>query len=626
MKLDDKFKAFHAGEDEHAYRLLGALPEGDGFRFSVWAPEADQVSVIGDFNLWDDQAHRLERVTDLGVWSATVPRTRAGQRYKYRIRSRNHGVITEKADPFGRAMEEPPRTASVLADIQHPWGDARWLDDRAGRQRLSSPMSIYELHLGSWRRVPEEGNRFLTYRELAPQLCEYVRRLGFTHVELMPVMEHPFYGSWGYQIAGYFSATRRYGPPEDLMYLIDQLHQSQIGVILDWVPAHFPADAHGLGSFDGSHLFEHADRRQGFHPEWNSLVFNYGRNEVRSFLMSSALYWLDQFHADGLRVDGVASMLYLDYARRPGEWVPNRYGGRENLEAMSFLRRLNEKVYGDQPSVQTIAEESTAWPMVSQPTSNGGLGFGFKWDMGWMHDTLDYFEKDPIYRQYNHARITFRSLYAFSEHFVLPLSHDEVVYGKKSLLEKMPGDDWQKFANLRLLFATQWAQPGKKLLFMGGEFAQRQEWDHDRSLDWHLLDHPWHRAMSLCVGELNRLYRQEPALHVYDDEAAGFEWIDGSNAKESVLVFLRKGARPADDILVALNYTPVPRAPYRVGIPRLGTWKEIFNSDAKEFGGSGSGNLGALEAAPAPWNGRRYSLDLTLPPLGAVMLKSAAGG
>ncbi len=486
-------------------------------------------------------------------------------------------------------------------------------------------MSTYEVHLGSWRRVPEEGNRFLTYRELAPKLCDYVRKLGFTHVELMPIMEHPFYGSWGYQVAGYFAPTRRYGPPEDLMFLIDQLHQAELGVILDWVPAHFPTDAHGLGFFDGSHLFEHADPRQGFHPEWNSLVFNYGRSEVRSFLMSSAMYWLEEVSTP----TGCASTAWPRCSistTRAGRASGSRTAtvDARTFEAMAFLRRLNEKVYGDEPSVQTIAEESTAWPMVSQPTTSGGLGFGFKWDMGWMHDTLDYFEKDPIYRQYNHGLITFRSLYAFSEHFVLPLSHDEVVYGKKSLLEKMPGDDWQKFANLRLLLTTLWAQPGKKLLFMGGEFGQRQEWGHDRSLDWHLLDQPLHRALSLCVGELNRLYRDEPALHVYDDEAAGFEWIDGSNAKESILVFLRKGARPSDDILIALNYTPVPRDQYRVGIPRLGTWKEIFNSDAKDFGGSGWGNLGALEATPFPLERPALlMLNLTLPPLGAVMLKSA---
>ena len=613
--------AFHAGDDFHAHELLGAHRAENGFRFTVWAPEARAVAVIGDFNGWSGATHPLRRVTDLGLWSGEVPTAAVGQRYKYRIESRLGGRVTEKADPYGFLMELPPATASVIAELAYQWTDAEWLAQRVTRQSLSAPMSIYEVHLGSWRRVPAEGNRHLSYRELAPLLCEYVRRLGFTHVELMPLTEHPFYGSWGYEVTGYFAPTRRYGEPQDLMFLVDQLHQCGIGVILDWVPAHFPADAHGLGEFDGSHLYEHADRRQGFQPEWHSLVFNFGRKEVRSFLFSSALFWIERYHIDALRVDGVASMLYLDYSRPSGEWIPNAFGGRENLDAISLLQRLNEGLYLAQPGIQTIAEESTAWPRVSKPTSLGGLGFGLKWDMGWMHDVLDYFETDPCARRDKQQELTFRAMYAFSENFVLPLSHDEVVYGKRSLLQKMPGDAWQQFANLRLLFASLWAQPGKKLLFMGGEFGQRREWAHDGSLDWHLTAEPLHAQLQLCVGELNRLHRDEPALHQLDTEAEGFEWVDGSNAAQSVVAFLRKGRRAADDILVVLNFTPEPHEQYLVGAPQAGSWREIFNSDAVALGGSGVGNLGAAATLPVAWNGRRHSLNLTLPPLGAVFLK-----
>jgi 1,4-alpha-glucan branching enzyme len=482
-------------------------------------------------------------------------------------------------------------------------------------------MSIYEVHLGSWMRVPEEGNRPLTYRELAPKLSEYVRRLGFTHVEFMPVMEHPYYGSWGYQCTGYFAPTSRYGTPQDFMYLVDQLHQQGIGVILDWVPSHFPTDEHGLGYFDGTHLYEHGDPRQGLHPDWNSFIFNYGRSEVRSFLMSSAMCWLDRYHADGLRLDAVASMLYLDYSRRPGEWIPNPYGGRENLDAIAFLRRFNEDVYQAHPEVQTIAEESTAWPMVSRPTYVGGLGCGLKWDMGWMHDTLAYMAHDPVYRRYHHNQLTFRMLYAFNENFVLPLSHDEVVHGKGSLLAKMPGDDWQKFANLRLLYGYMYGQPGKKLLFMGGEFGQWNEWSHEASLDWHQTEFPHHAGMQRWVADLNRLYQSEPALHELDCDAAGFEWIDANDPENSTLSFLRKGRSPDELLLVVCNFTPVPRPNYRVGVPRGGFWRELLSSDASTYGGTGWGNLGGVEAAPIPYHGRLASLNLILPPLGCVFLK-----
>lgn len=544
--------------------------------------------------------------------------------YKYHIASHYNGYRVDKADPFAFYHQVPPETASVVWRPEYAWGDGEWRSERHRHNALETPIAIYEVHLGSWMRVPEEGDRWLTYRELAPKLAEYVARLGFTHVEFLPVMEHPFYGSWGYQSTGYFAPTSRHGMPQDFMYLIDYLHQHGIGVILDWVPSHFPNDAHGLGFFDGTHLYEHADPRKGFHPDWDSFIYNYGRKEVQSFLISSAFFWLDKYHADGLRVDAVASMLYLDYSRKEGEWIPNEYGGRENLEAIAFLRRLNQEVYQNFPDVQTIAEESTAWPMVSRPTYVGGLGFGFKWDMGWMHDTLVYMTKDPVFRRYHHNQLTFRMIYAFSENFVLPLSHDEVVHGKGSLLGKMPGDDWQKFANLRLLLGYMYAQPGKKLLFMGGEFGQWREWEHDSSLEWHLLAYAPHISLQQWLERLNWLYRTEPALHELDLSPAGFEWIDANDSDNSVLSFIRKGRSLADMIVVVCNFTPVPRLNYRVGVPQGGFWREILNSDASEYAGSGHGNLGGVEATPIPSHGRMYSLNLTLPPLAAVFFKSAS--
>ncbi len=622
---DDDLYLFNEGTHRHLDEKLGAHPlERDGVRgthFAVWAPDAAWVFVIGDFNGWERGRTPLAPRGGSGVWEGFVPGVEPGTAYKLHVASRYRGYRADKADPYAFRTEAPPRTASIVWDLDYAWGDGEWLAARAARNALDAPMSIYEVHLGSWRRVPEEGFRSLTYLELAEALPDYVARLGFTHVELMPVMEHPFYGSWGYQTTGYFAPTARYGTPQDLMTLVDRLHQRGIGVILDWVPSHFPTDEHALGFFDGTHLYEHADPRRGFHPDWTSYIFNYGRCEVRSFLTSSALFWLRRYHADGLRVDGVASMLYLDYSRRGGEWLPNEFGGRENLDAIAFLRGLNEAVYGEVPDTQTIAEESTAWPLVSRPTALGGLGFGCKWDMGWMHDTLDYLARDPVHRRFHHDALTFRSVYHFNENFVLPLSHDEVVHGKGSLLAKMPGDTWQKFANLRLLFAYQYALPGKKLLFMGSEIGEWREWNHDGSLDWHLLAEPPHAGLSLLVGELNRAYRDEPALHEQDCLPEGFEWIDGSDAEQSVLCFLRRGRRRGEEVVVVLNFTPVVRRNYRVGVTGGGRWREILNSDARDFGGSGQGNLGEIEAAPFPAHGRSHSLMLTLPPLSAVYLK-----
>jgi 1,4-alpha-glucan branching enzyme len=616
---------FAEGTHARLWEQLGAHlgQEGGvpGVRFAVWAPNADSVHVIGDFNDWGQRGEAALGTARNGIWSGFIKGLEHGTRYKYRIRSRHHGYQVDKADPVAFARELPPSTASVVADLSYQWNDAAWMKARADRQRLSSPMSIYELHLGSWRRKPEEDNRPLSYREIAPLLADHARAHGFTHVELLPVMEHPFYGSWGYQVTGFFAPTARYGTPQDFMFLVDHLHQNGIGVILDWPPAHFPTDEHGLIYFDGTHLYEHGDPRQGFHPHWQSAIFNYGRHEVRSFLLSCARFWLEAYHADGLRVDAVASMLYLDYGREAGEWIPNERGGRENLEAVRFLRFMNETLYREHPDVQIIAEESTAWPMVSRPTDLGGLGFGLKWDMGFMHDTLSYFEQDPIHRRYHHHKLTFRSIYATSENFVLPLSHDEVVHGKRALLEKMPGDDWQKFANLRLMYAYMWGQAGKKILFMGGEFAQRREWNHDTSIDWHLMSSPWHAAIARLVGELNRLYRDEPALHELDCEAGGFEWVDANDADQSVYTFLRRARRREDAVLVILNCTPVPRHNYRVGVDRDGHWHELLNTDAETFGGSGHGNLGGVEASPVPKHGRPFSLNLTLPPLGALYLK-----
>ena len=626
LLTEDDLYLFNEGSHFRLYEKLGAHPltiDGQrGTYFAVWAPDAERVFVTGDFNHWNKTSHSLRSRGQSGIWEGFIPGVGKGAIYKYHITSRHMGYKVDKADPFAYHHETPPKTASIVWDLDYTWGDQEWMEKRHRHNALDAPIAIYEVHLGSWRRVPEEDNRPLTYREMAPQLAEYVSGMGFTHVEFLPVMEHPFYGSWGYQSTGYFAPTSRYGTPQDFMYLVDYLHQHSIGVILDWVPSHYPTDEHGLAFFDGTHLYEHADIRKGFHPDWNSYIFNYGRNEVRNFLISSALFWLDKYHVDGLRLDAVASMLYLDYSRKEGEWIPNKYGGRENLEAIAFLRRFNEEVYKNYPDVQTIAEESTAWPMVSRPTYVGGLGFGIKWDMGWMHDTLQYVSQDPIYRKYHHNNLTFRMLYAFSENFLLPLSHDEVAHGKGSLLGKMPGDDWQKFANLRLLLGYMYAQPGKKLLFMGGEFGQWWEWHHDQSLDWHLTSYQRHSQVQRWVEDLNRLYRSEPALYELDFEPAGFEWIDVNDFEQSVISFTRKGKSTDDVVLVVGNFTPVTRFNYMVGAPRGGFWKEIMNSDAKEYGGSGQGNLGGVEAAAIPFHGRPYSLSLTLPPLAVVFFKS----
>ncbi|MGB6604864.1 MAG: 1,4-alpha-glucan branching protein GlgB [Steroidobacteraceae bacterium] len=613
---------FREGTYFRAYEQLGAHPDpaGGATRFAVWAPNADAVSVLGDFNGWSRGAHPLEaRWDSSGIWEGRVPAAGRGALYKYAITARHTGETLEKSDPYALRTEVPPRTASVVWDLAYQWNDAAWMGRRAQANALAAPWSIYEVHPGSWRRVPEEHGHWLGYRELAHALADYVTELGFTHVELMPVMEHPFYGSWGYQVTGFFAPSARYGTPQDFMYLVDHLHQRGIGVILDWVPSHFPTDAHGLARFDGTHLYEHADPRQGFHPEWNSSIFNYGRPEVRNFLASSALFWLEQYHADALRVDAVASMLYLDYARRGGEWIPNRFGGHENLDAVEFLKQLNLAVYRDHPDTQTMAEESTAWPMVSRPTYLGGLGFGLKWNMGWMHDTLKYFQLDPVHRRFHHSRLTFSIWYAFSENFVLPLSHDEVVHGKGALLGKMPGDEWQQFAGLRLLFGYMWTHPGKKLLFMGGEFAQRREWQHDESLEWHVLQYPLHAGVQRWVRDLNRLYRASAALYELDFTDAGFQWIDCDDADMSVIAFLRKDGA-GTPLLVACNFTPVPRDAYRLGVPRGGRWHERLNSDAREYGGSGRGNLGAIEATGTSAHGQSHSLLLHLPPLAVVVL------
>jgi 1,4-alpha-glucan branching enzyme len=628
LLTQDDLYLFNEGTHYQLYNKLGARPlTADGINgtyFAVWAPNAAQVSVMGDFNHWDKASHALRPRGQSGIWEGFIPGIGRGTIYKYHIISRYQGYQVDKSDPLALYNEVPPRTASIVWDLSYIWGDQQWMATRHTHNALTAPIAIYEVHLGSWMRVPEEGHRYLTYRELAPKLADHVTRLGFTHVEFLPVMEHPFYGSWGYQTTGYYAPTSRYGTPQDLMYLIDYLHQRGIGVIFDWVPSHFPTDEHGLGFFDGTHLYEHADMRQGLHPDWNSFIFNYERNEVQSFLHSSAVFWLEKYHVDGLRVDAVASMLYLDYSRKDGEWIPNAYGGRENLAAIAFLRRFNENIYKDFSAVQTFAEESTAWPMVSRPTYVGGLGFGMKWDMGWMHDTLSYMARDPIYRTYHHNLLTFRMIYAFMENFVLPLSHDEAVHGKSSLLGKMPGDDWQKFANLRLLYGYMYTQPGKKLLFMGGEFGQWREWHHDESLDWHLGQYAPHAGLQRWVEDLNRLYRSEPSLHELDTHPTGFEWIDCNDAPASVVSCLRKGRSTDDLMLVVCNFTPIPRLNYRVGAPRGGFWQEMCNSDAQDYGGSGYGNIGGVEATPIPCHGRPYSLNLTLPPLSVVFFKHEA--
>lgn len=626
LLTEDDLHWFNEGTHCRVYERMGAHParQGDvpGVCFSVWAPNAAQVFVVGDFNGWDKARHPLTPLGQSGVWSGFIPKLGRGSTYKYHIRSRHEGYAVDKADPYGVRHETAPDTASIVWDLDYAWEDAAWLKARGQRRAHDSPVSIYEAHLGSWMRVPEEGNRWLNYRELAPRLADHLEKHGFTHVELLPVMKHPFYGSWGYQTTCYFAPTGRYGAPQDFMHLIDLLHQRGIGVILDWVPSHFPTDEYGLAYFDGTHLYEHADLRKGFHPDWNSYIFNYGRHEVRSFLLSNAVFWLDRYHVDGLRVDAVASMLYLDYSRKPGEWIPNQHGGRENLEAIDFLRQFNEAVHREFPGAQTHAEESTAWPQVSRPAHIGGLGFDFKWDMGWMHDTLSYLAHDPVHRKHHHNRLTFRGFYAYAENFVLPLSHDEVVHGKGSLLNKMPGDEWQKFANLRLLLAYQWAQPGKKLLFMGGEFGQWNEWYHETSLDWGLIqDGNRHNGIMKLVGHLNWLYRHEPALHEGDTTPAGFEWIDADDADQSTLSFLRKSERTGDLILAVFNFTPVPRHNLRIGVPCAGYWRELVNTDAVDYGGSGQGNQGGAEAAPFGWHFKPHSFHMTLPPLGAVWFK-----
>jgi 1,4-alpha-glucan branching enzyme len=610
------------GTHNRAYEKLGAhLSERNGRRgvqFAVWAPNAERVSVIGDFNRWDSATDVLQP-SSAGIWEGFVVGIGSGAVYKYHIESRDRRYAVDKADPYGFAAEIRPSTASRVSSANYfSWLDQSWMTNRVKNNSLNSPISTFEVHLGSWKRVPEEGNRWLTYREMAPLLADYVHDAGFTHVEFLPIMEHPFDGSWGYQIIGYFAPTSRFGTPSDFMYLVDYLHQQGIGVILDWVPAHFPKDEAGLGYFDGSHLYEHADPKQGEQPDWNTFVFNYGRNEVQNFLINNALFWFDKYHIDGLRVDAVASMLYLDYGKREGQWIPNRHGGKENIDAINFLRAVNERVYEAFPDVIMIAEESTSWPQVSRPTYLGGLGFGYKWNMGWMHDMLDYMSQDPVFRSYHHSEITFSLVYAFTENFVLPFSHDEVVYGKGSMLRKMPGDDWQKFANLRLLYGFMFGHPGKKLLFMGDEFGQWSEWNHDASLEWNLLNDPRHAGMRRWVRDLNTLYRGQAALHEFDSNPAGFEWVDCKDSQRSVISFLRRGQRPEDQILFVCNFTPVVRENYRVGVPLEGAWKEILNSDASLYGGSGQGNFGGLSTIPLPIHGRPFTLNMKLPPLGVI--------
>jgi 1,4-alpha-glucan branching enzyme len=611
------------------YEKLGAhiiTHEGvPGVYFAVWAPNALRVSVVGNFNRWDGRRHPMRSRGPSGYWELFIPGLGQGELYKFEVKSRYLGYMESKADPYGFHAEMRPNTASVVWDIMgYRWGDEGWMAEREHRQALDAPISVYEVHLGSWRRKPEDGGQWLTYRELADQLVEYLDGLGFTHIELLPINEHPFDGSWGYQPVGYFAPTSRFGTPDDFMYFVDTLHKHGYGVILDWVPAHFPRDAHGLAYFDGTHLYEHEDPRLGEHRDWGTKIFNFGRVEVRNFLLGNALFWLERYHIDGLRVDAVASMLYLDYSRNPGEWVPNRYGGNENLEAIDFLKRFNETVHLQHPGVLTIAEESTAWTGVSRPTYLGGLGFSLKWNMGWMNDTLRYFEKDPVYRKYEHGLLTFSLIYAFTENFMLPLSHDEVVHGKRSLLDKMPGDLWQRFANLRLLYGYMWAHPGKKLLFMGGDIAQWREWRHDESLDWHVLQWGSHKGVQMLLSDLNRLYKAEPSLHQIDFEWNGFEWLELHDWENSVLAFLRRGKAPGDEMVVVCNFTPVVRSSYRVGVPTGGFYRELLNTDAACYGGSNVGNAGGVWARPEPHAGRPFHIELTLPPLAAVYLKLGA--
>jgi 1,4-alpha-glucan branching enzyme len=612
------------GRHEELYEKLGAhvrtFDGVQGTTFAVWAPAARSVSVVGDFNSWDGRLHPMRSLGSSGIWELFIPDVREGQRYKYEIRTPS-GDLQLKADPVAFEAEHPPLTASVVHQPRHEWTDAAWMERRGQAEPLGRPISIYEVHAGSWRWNPLEDNRSLSYLELADELSAYVRDMGFTHVELLPVMAHPFDGSWGYQVTSYFAPSPRWGAPDDFRAFVDRLHADGIGVILDWVPAHFPRDAWALARFDGTALYEHEDPRRGAHPDWGTLVFNYGRNEVRNFLLSNALFWAREYHIDGIRVDAVASMLYLDYSRKEGEWVPNAYGGREDLDAVSFLKELNEVLHGREPGVISAAEESTAWPGVSRPTYVGGLGFGFKWNMGWMHDTLGYFQHEPIHRRYHHHELTFSLMYAFSENFVLPLSHDEVVHGKGSLLSKMPGDRWQQLANLRSLYAYMWAHPGKKLLFMGGELAQEQEWSHARSLDWHLLEQPGHAGIQALVRDLNHLYRDTPALWEVDFEPSGFYWIEPNDADHNVVVFARAGRDPAKDVAVCvMNLSPVPRHGYRLGLPQDGRWREVLNTDSAHYGGSDVGNYGGVRAGGIPWMGQPFSAEITMPPLGVVWL------
>lgn len=613
---------FKAGRHYRLYEKLGShavVHNGVmGYYFAVWAPNAGSVSVTGDFNGWNKDEHQMQVRWDAsGIWESFIPGVEAGQCYKYHIVSVN-GYEADKGDPYARRWENPPATASITCAPDYHWKDKSWMKERSGGHALSKPMSVYEVHAGSWRRNPD--NRFLSWLELAEELPGYCAQMGFTHVELMPVMEHPFYGSWGYQITGYFATSSRYGTPEDFMVLVDALHQAGIGVLLDWVPSHFPTDEHGPGYFDGTHLYEHEDPRKGFHPDWQSFVFNYSRNEVRAFLISNALYWLDVFHIDGLRVDAVASMLYLDYSRKAGEWEPNNRGGRENLDAVSFLQDFNQAVHTHYPDVVTIAEESTAWPGVTASVSNGGLGFDLKWMMGWMHDTLSYFSNDPVYRGYHQGQLAFSIYYAFSERFMLPLSHDEVVYGKRSMIHKMPGDEWQQYANLRLLYSYMFGHPGAKLLFMGAEFAQQHEWRHDYSLDWQELENAGQQGIQALIKDLNRLYSSEPALYALAYSPEGFEWIDFQDADNSVLCWIRKDAKGNQLILIA-NFTPVTRYNYRIGVPLMGNYTECFNSDLPKYHGSGVSNSGVLETAPMARHGHQHSLSLVLPPLAMIALR-----
>ena len=620
------------GEGNHylKYEKLGAhLREiqGDrGVHFAVWAPNAQRVSVIGDFNRWDGRRHPMRNRGDSGIWEIFIPDLEAGTVYKFEVLSKFQGFLTQKADPYAFYSEVRPKSASIVHEInRYTWNDASWMSERRQNPLLSKPISTYEVHLGSWMRVPEEDHRFLTYRELADRLIPYVREMGFSHIQLLPICEHPLDASWGYQTTGYFAPTSRFGAPEEFMAFVDQCHQQGIGVLLDWVPAHFPRDGHGLGRFDGTALYEHADPRMGEHQDWGTLIFNYGRNEVRNFLISNALFWLDKYHIDGLRVDAVASMLYLDYSRRQGEWIPNCFGGNENLEAIDFLKKFNELTHQNHPGILTVAEESTAWTGVSRPTYLGGLGFSLKWNMGWMHDILRYFSKEPVHRKYHHNDLTFGLLYAFTENFILPLSHDEVVHGKRSLLDKMPGDFWQRFATLRALYGFMYGHPGKKLLFMGGEFGQWDEWDHSRSMDWHLLQYEPHRGIQRFVKDLNRIYRSEPALYEVDFEWSGFEWIDFHDTENSAISFLRRARNPEDILIFAGNFTPVPRYGYRIGVPFPGFYREILNSDSEIYWGSNMGNSGGVWAEPTPYQGRPYSISLTLPPLSVVALKPSRG-